>query len=165
MGLAAATRPAVAATRLPLRPAARSTRPRATPRRTHTLLPHATPFELAWGTSLDGVDSQALASNLFAASLFPYLVFLYALARIPRSAGLTPLLNFGFRFLLVFVFASVPAGVYCKVVLHKILADVDVIHGGAESLLTLTNLMIVIGLRRALREAEERKSEAGEGDA
>lgn len=164
MRLASATIPAVVPPRAPLRPTARSARPRSSPRRTPPP-PHATPFELAWGTSLDGVDSQALASNLFAASLLPYLVFLYALARIPRAAGLTPLLNFGFRFLLVFVFASIPAGVYCKLVLHKILADVDVIHGGAESLLTLTNLMIVIGLRRSLREAEERKVEAGDGDA
>lgn len=32
------------------------------------------------------------------------------------------------------------------------LSNVDWLHGGAESLLTLTNLFIVLGLRKALRE-------------
>ena len=35
------------------------------------------------------------------------------------------------------------------------LANVDWLHGGAESLLTLTNLFIVLGLRKALREHNE----------
>lgn len=33
------------------------------------------------------------------------------------------------------------------------LSNVDWLHGGAESLLTLTNLFIVLGLREALRKA------------
>lgn len=35
------------------------------------------------------------------------------------------------------------------------LSNVDWLHGGAESLLTLTNLFIVLGLRGALRKLEE----------
>ncbi|MCO5562183.1 hypothetical protein L7F22_015809 [Adiantum nelumboides] len=35
------------------------------------------------------------------------------------------------------------------------LANVDWLHGGAESLLTLTNLFIVLGLRQAVRENDE----------
>lgn len=34
------------------------------------------------------------------------------------------------------------------------LANVDYLHGSAEFLLTLTNLFIVMGLRKAIREAE-----------
>lgn len=34
------------------------------------------------------------------------------------------------------------------------LSNVDWLHGGAESLLTLTNLFIVLGLREAIRKAE-----------
>lgn len=34
------------------------------------------------------------------------------------------------------------------------LANVDWLHGGAESLLTITNLFIVLGLRDAIRKAE-----------
>lgn len=33
------------------------------------------------------------------------------------------------------------------------LSNVDWLHGGAESLLTLTNLFIVLGLREAIRKA------------
>lgn len=35
------------------------------------------------------------------------------------------------------------------------LSNVDWLHGGAESFLTLTNLFIVIGLRQALRKDEQ----------
>ena len=52
--------------------------------------------------------AQGLASQLFAASLFPYLAFLYNL----RRAKGPPLTFFGFSFLLVFVFATIPAGIY-----------------------------------------------------
>lgn len=37
------------------------------------------------------------------------------------------------------------------------LSNVDWLHGGAESLLTLTNLFIVMGLREALRRARVTK--------
>lgn len=37
------------------------------------------------------------------------------------------------------------------------LANVDWLHGSAESLLTLTNLFIVLGLRAALRKDEDAK--------
>jgi Protein of unknown function (DUF3593) len=35
------------------------------------------------------------------------------------------------------------------------LSNVDWLHGGAESLLTLTNLLIVLGLREALRKLKD----------
>ena len=34
------------------------------------------------------------------------------------------------------------------------LSNVDWLHGGAESLLTLSNLFVVLGLRNALRESK-----------
>lgn len=37
------------------------------------------------------------------------------------------------------------------------LSNVDWLHGGAESLLTLTNIFIVLGLRQALRKAGDSK--------
>jgi Protein of unknown function (DUF3593) len=40
------------------------------------------------------------------------------------------------------------------------LANVDWLHGGAESMLTLTNLFIVIGLRRAIRDEKEKNRKA-----
>ncbi|OAE27728.1 hypothetical protein AXG93_4193s1280 [Marchantia polymorpha subsp. ruderalis] len=155
------------------------------------------------------LDSQSIASSLFAGSLFPYLGFLY---HITKSKTSPPMTLFGFYFLLAFVGAtilsgllfpplcswfwynaddesqtsqekvelleqlklsmnfsdvssclcklyanpaSVPAGIYAKIHYGTSLSNVDWLHGGAESLLTLTNLFIVFGLRGALRNAEE----------
>lgn len=42
------------------------------------------------------------------------------------------------------------------------LSNVDWLHGGAESLLTLTNLFIVLGLRNALRKIKNEKKIASE---
>ncbi|CAM6026153.1 unnamed protein product [Sphagnum balticum] len=97
-------------------------------------------------------DSQGIASSLFASSLLPYLGFLYHITKSKTSPKLT---LFGFYFLLAFVGATIPAGIYAKVHYGTSLSNVDWLHGGAESLLTLTNLFIVIGLRKAIREAVE----------
>jgi len=101
---------------------------------------------------------EQVEGGLFGASLFPYLGFLYFLAkpeaRCPRGT------LFGFRFLLAFVFGTIPFAIYAKVEYDEILANVDVLHGVAESLLTMTNVFIVLGFRQGLREA----SEGGDGD-
>ncbi|KAJ4951523.1 hypothetical protein NE237_028355 [Protea cynaroides] len=100
------------------------------------------------------IDSQSVASQLFAVSLFPYLGFLYFITKSQSAPKLT---LFGFYFLLAFVGATIPAGIYAKVHYGTSLSNVDWLHGGAESLLTLTNLFIVLGLREALRKTEDEK--------
>uniref|UniRef100_A0A0A9G523 DUF3593 domain-containing protein n=1 Tax=Arundo donax TaxID=35708 RepID=A0A0A9G523_ARUDO len=92
------------------------------------------------------MDSQSVASQLFAVSLFPYLGFLYFMTRSKTAPGLT---LFGFYFLLAFV------GATTKIHYGTSLSNVDWLHGTAESLLTLTNLFIVLGLRGALRKLED----------
>lgn len=55
-------------------------------------------------------SSADLGASLFGASLLPYLLFLFFLSR-PETRtpdGGT----FGFAFLLVFVLATIPAGIY-----------------------------------------------------
>ncbi|KAI0515502.1 hypothetical protein KFK09_008167 [Dendrobium nobile] len=103
------------------------------------------------------VDSQSIASQLFAISLFPYLGFLYY---ITRSKTVPKLTLFGFYFLLAFVGATIPAAIYAKLKYGTSLANVDWLHGGAESLLTLTNLFIVLGLRGALRKINYSKKDS-----
>ncbi|KAM7531389.1 hypothetical protein LguiB_034799 [Lonicera macranthoides] len=100
------------------------------------------------------IDSQSIASQLFAVSLFPYIGFLYFITKSKSAPKLT---LFGFYFLLAFVGATIPAGIYAKVHYGTSLSNVDWLHGGAESLLTLTNLFIVLGLRDALRKANDPK--------
>ncbi|XP_060180123.1 uncharacterized protein LOC132609927 [Lycium barbarum] len=97
------------------------------------------------------IDSQSIASQLFAFSLFPYVGFLYFITKSKTAPKLT---LFGFYFLLAFVGATIPAGIYAKVHYGTSLSNVDWLHGGAESLLTLTNLFIVLGLRESIRKAE-----------
>ncbi|CAN1178168.1 hypothetical protein LINPERPRIM_LOCUS8598 [Linum perenne] len=97
------------------------------------------------------IDSQSIASQLFAFSLFPYIGFLYFLTKSKTAPGLT---LFGFYFLLAFV------GATTKVQYGTSLSNVDWLHGGAESLLTLTNLFIVLGLRQALRKGTDVQKEA-----
>nr|DAD36316.1 TPA_asm: hypothetical protein HUJ06_006957 [Nelumbo nucifera] len=100
------------------------------------------------------IDSQSIASQLFAVSLFPYIGFLYFITKSKSAPKLT---LFGFYFLLAFVGATIPAGIYAKVHYGTSLSNVDWLHGGAESLLTLSNLFIVLGLRQALSKTKDAK--------
>ena len=90
--------------------------------------------------------------TLFALSLFPYLGFLWFLTR----SGKTPRLALiGFYTLLIFVAVTIPAGIYAKVHYGQSLANVDWLHGGAESLLTLSNILVVLGFSQAILERKQ----------
>lgn len=108
----------------------------------------------AWSVAGPELNSADVASNLFATSLFPYLAFLFFMSRSPTKTP--PAANFGFQFLLAFVFATIPAGIIAKVRYGDTLANVDFLHGPAESLLTVTNLLIVFGFR-SMRSAPEKQ--------
>lgn len=90
-------------------------------------------------------QGQNLAGIFFQQSLLPYLAFIYFLSfranRIPAVA------NFGFQFVLLFVVSTIPAGIISKAVYETSLANVDWLHGWAELLLTVANILIVWGLK------------------
>ena len=89
--------------------------------------------------------------TLFAVSLFPYLGFLWFMTR----SGKTPRLALlGFYVLLIFVAITIPAGIYAKVHYGKALANVDWLHGSAEFFLTLSNILVVLGFRKAVLTKE-----------
>ena len=81
-------------------------------------------------------------SPLFALSLFPYLAFLWWAW---RSRRFPPLALLGFVLTLVFVAITIVAALYAQWRYGAVLADVDVLHGGAESFLTLSNLVVLLG--------------------
>lgn len=85
--------------------------------------------------------------TLFALSLFPYLIFLGFLTRSRQAPRLA---LWGFYGTLVFVAVTIPAGLYARSTYGTILANVDWLHGAAESLLSLTNVLLVLGFRQAL---------------
>ncbi|MFW6359773.1 MAG: DUF3593 domain-containing protein [Chroococcales cyanobacterium] len=90
--------------------------------------------------------------SLFALSLFPYLGFLWF---ITRSGKMPRLALIGFYFLLVFVGVTIPAGIYAKVHYGEALANVDWLHGSAESFLTISNILVVLGFRQAIIQRKE----------
>eukprot|EP00468_Gymnochlora_sp_CCMP2014_P001130 CAMPEP_0167742738 /NCGR_PEP_ID=MMETSP0110_2-20121227/1606_1 /TAXON_ID=629695 /ORGANISM="Gymnochlora sp., Strain CCMP2014" /LENGTH=424 /DNA_ID=CAMNT_0007626989 /DNA_START=61 /DNA_END=1335 /DNA_ORIENTATION=- len=100
---------------------------------------------------------ETLTANLFAGSLFPYLGFLYYISR--KKNGMNMITNLGFQFLLLFVGASIPASIVAINKYQSTLSDVDWLHGSAEGLLTVTNLLIVLGLR--MPTEQEQKTGAG----
>ena len=85
--------------------------------------------------------------TLFALSLFPYLGFLWFAT---RSRAFPRLALIGFYTLLVFVGVTIPAGLYAKIHYGTDLANVDWLHGSAESFLTLSNILVVLGFRQAI---------------
>ncbi len=87
--------------------------------------------------------------TLFALSLFPYLGFLWFLTRSGQAPRLALI---GFYGTLVFVAVTIPVGIYAKVAYGQSLANVDVLHGGAEIFLTLSNVLIVLGFRQAIQQ-------------
>ena len=114
--------------------------------------PQAQDFLASSGEAFFGSDiltaftdqGQNLAGIFFQASLLPYLLFLYFLSfkanRIPETA------NFGFQYLLLFVLSTIPSGIITMAVYGTSLANVDWLHGGAESLLTVANILVVRSL-------------------
>jgi hypothetical protein len=93
--------------------------------------------------------------TFFGLSLFPYLAFLWFLGR----SGQAPRLSLiGFYMTLVFVLVTIPAGLYAEGVLHTSLANVDWLHGSAESFLTLANVLVVLGFALAIDHQTDNKS-------
>lgn len=98
-------------------------------------------------------EAEQLAGPFFGASLFPYLAFLWLLARDENQCpkGVTV----GFATCLLFVFLTIPAAIAAQVLYGVSLADSDWLHGSAESLLTVTNLVTVVAFRQALDSKEK----------
>lgn len=93
------------------------------------------------------LDALLDKQTLFALSLFPYLGFLFF---ITRSRQTPKLALVGFYVLLIFVAVTIPAGIYADRVYGAELANVDWLHGSAESFLTLSNILVVLGFRQAV---------------
>lgn len=88
-------------------------------------------------------------NNLFALSLFPYLGFLWFLTRSRQTPRLALI---GFYVLLIFVALTIPAGIYARIHYNDVLANIDWLHGGAEFFLTLSNILVVLGFAKAIKE-------------
>ena len=105
-----------------------------------------------WAAGIGREEAEALAGPFFGASLLPYLAFLYFL---DVKENKTPKgITVGFATCLLFVFLTIPAAIGAQVWYGVSLADSDWLHGSAESLLTITNLVTVVAFRQALSAGE-----------
>ncbi|GMH98077.1 hypothetical protein TrVE_jg12672 [Triparma verrucosa] len=109
--------------------------------------------------ALPALTVEDVTNAFFPLSLPPYLLFLREAALPVCTAesgpenGSSPVSVFpptvvaAFRFLLVFVFLSIPSAILSMALLsgHS-LASCDFLHGSAESLLAVTNLLVVLSL-------------------
>ena len=123
----------------------------------------------AWSVTGGGVALGAttirippgIETQLFQAGLAPYLAYLWFLTR-PEAKTPGPS-KFGAVFLLAFVFATIPAGIVAKTRYGDVLANVDVLHGASESLLTVSNFLFAFGFARSAFESR-RQANGAEAD-
>jgi hypothetical protein len=95
-------------------------------------------ISLGWLQQLATIDP----TPLFVASLLPYLLFLRWADRVEAFPRLALR---GFQFTLVFVAVTIAAAVYAQFRYGQLLANVDPLHGAAEALLTVSNLLVALG--------------------
>ena len=96
---------------------------------------------------LASIDNTAL----FAASIFPYSIFLFYLYKIN---SVNKLVKTGYTLTLLFVFITIIVSIYTLNYYNKTLVEVDFLHGLAESFLTLSDFIILLGFIMILNNLE-----------
>ena len=100
---------------------------------------------------LASIDNTAL----FAASIFPYAFFLFYLYKIK---SLNKLVKTGYSLTVLFVFITIVISIYTLNYYDKTLVEVDFLHGLAESFLTLSDFVILLGFIKILNNLEVNNS-------
>ncbi|MFQ3599244.1 MAG: DUF2499 domain-containing protein [Chloroherpetonaceae bacterium] len=92
--------------------------------------------------------------TMFQISSGVYLLFLVSLLFVYRrdKSVFSPVTVFGFWFVLVFIGVTVVCMYFSKLRGYPTLTHDDLLHGLAESLLTMSNLLIVIGIQQQRKE-------------
>ena len=94
-------------------------------------------------------------SPFFILSLIPYLVFLrYA----GKTKSIPKISLLGFKLTLLFVFMTIIFAIISLIYFKEELTNVDVLHGLAESFLTISDALVVYGFVLMLQSAR-RKTE------
>ena len=103
------------------------------------------------------VEKLATIDNtpLFAASIFPYAIFLFYLYKIK---SVNKLVKTGYSLTVLFVFITIVISIYTLNYYDKTLVEVDFLHGFAESFLTLSDFVILFGFIKLLNSLEVNNS-------
>ena len=100
---------------------------------------------------LASIDNTAL----FAASIFPYAFFLFYLYKIE---SVNKLVKTGYSLTVLFVFITIVVSIITLNYYDKTLVEVDFLHGLAESFLTLSDFVILLGFIKILNNLEVNNS-------
>ena len=100
---------------------------------------------------LASIDNTAL----FAASIFPYAIFLYYLYKIK---SVNKIVKTGYSLTVLFVFITIVISIFTLNYYDKTLVEVDFLHGLAESFLTLSDFVILFGFIKILSKLEVNNS-------
>ena len=108
-------------------------------------------FFIKFIEKLASIDNTAL----FSASIFPYAIFLFYLYKIK---SVNKLVKTGYTLTLLFVFITIIVSIYTLNYYNKTLVEVDFLHGLAESFLTLSDFVILLGFIKILNTLEVNNS-------
>jgi len=92
---------------------------------------------------------------LFAASIIPYLIFLFYLYKVK---SVNRLVKTGFSLTVFFVFITIVLSILSLTYNNKTLVEVDLLHGSAEFFLTLSDFVILFGFIKMLNHLEVNNS-------
>ena len=92
---------------------------------------------------------------LFAASIIPYVIFLFYLYKIK---SVNKFVKIGFSLTILFVFITIMMSIFALNYYDKTLVEVDFLHGSAEFFLTLSDFVILLGFIRMLNNLEVNNS-------
>ena len=103
------------------------------------------------------IDSLGSFDNtvLFASSIFPYAIFLFYLYKI-KSVNI--FVKTGYSLTVLFVFITILVSIFTLNYYDKTLVEVDFLHGLAESFLTLSDFVILLGVIKILNTLEVNNS-------
>ena len=94
-------------------------------------------------------------TTLFAASIIPYVIFLFYLNKIKY---VNKFVKIGFSLTVLFVFITIVVSIFALNYYDKTLVEVDFLHGSAEFFLTMSDFVILLGFIRMLNNLEVNNS-------
>ena len=92
---------------------------------------------------------------IFVFSIVPYSIFLYYLFKIKE---LNNIVKIGFSLTILFVAITIIFSICAEIIYGRSLVEVDLFHGLAESFLTLSDFVILLGFLSILKKLEVKNS-------
>ena len=99
------------------------------------------------------VEKLSIYENtyIFVFSIIPYSIFLFYLFKIKE---LNKTVKIGFSLTILFVVVTIIFSICAEVIFERSLVEVDLFHGLAESFLTLSDFVILLGFITILKTLE-----------